>query len=431
MMKRTFFTLALTLIAFSAAGLTIVPAGPVSTEPVFVHVPTNCSTVIQGHNVERIDTTIIVTIHATFRICDPPLPGPDYIISLGTLPPGAYTVRVRYNNETPFAVETVLVRNNDTLPFVVHPFAVPTAGEPSIVITTPELECFGCPVRLFIGAFEVPGSRIQWTNDGIKVRLPNLPVTGLATVRLEIPNADYNETKHGAIYVFDRAQPADTDIFERILFPVLYDGGGLAGAHWVSEAAILNLAPWDIETYNDVDPIVCVAPPCSERIRANEYRPFNGQGFPYGATLLVPRADAEDLSFSLRARDTSRQEKGFGTAIPVVREKDMFSGTIALLDVPADPRFRLKLRAYAYENASLSAALRNGDGTFRHLQFAHVVPCGDRCETTPMYAELDLPSGAAGERVNVFVNSASTHLAWAFITVTNNETGEVTTVLPD
>jgi hypothetical protein len=54
------------------------------------------------------------------------------------------------------------------------------------------------------------------------------------------------------------------------------------------------------------------------------------------------------------------------------------------------------------------------------------------CASTPWYAEIDLPVRGDDERANLYVTPpAGAGLAWAFATVTNNETQQVTVVTPD
>ena len=49
----------------------------------------------------------------------------------------------------------------------------------------------------------------------------------------------------------------------------------------------------------------------------------------------------------------------------------------------------------------------------------------------PWYAEIDLPPGEANERVNVHLMFPLDTTAWAFATVTNNATQQVTIVTPN
>jgi hypothetical protein len=156
-------------------------------------------------------------------------------------------------------------------------------------------------------------------------------------------------------------------------------------------------------------------------------------------TLLVPRPEAPFLSFALRIRDVSRHAEGLGTQIPVVREKDLYHGTImTLLDVPIDPGHRVKVRIYALEpfdelhRAGRVVIFRQNNHVAEALVYRLTRNCaGSACAGEPYYAEVDLRPGAAGARVNVYIEPPLDATTWAFATVTNNATQQVTIVTPN
>jgi len=55
-------------------------------------------------------------------------------------------------------------------------------------------------------------------------------------------------------------------------------------------------------------------------------------------------------------RDLSRQAEAFGTEVPVVREKDWKRGSLSLLNVRSDPRFRITLRVYLEDETDVFGA---------------------------------------------------------------------------
>jgi len=97
---------------------------------------------------------------------------------------------------------------------------------------------------------------------------------------------------------------------------------------------------------------------------------------------------------------------------------DFTTGRIVLLGVPADPRFRLTLRIYSLAQTTGPV---NVEGLGRQL---FLIPGGDLHE--PSYAEVsDLP-----RTLNRVVLQSSGAPIWAFITVTNNDTQQITTITP-
>jgi hypothetical protein len=125
-----------------------------------------------------------------------------------------------------------------------------------------------------------------------------------------------------------------------------------------------------------------------------------------------------ELAANLRVADVSRSATSHGTEIPVVRRAGFTTGRIALLGVPADPRFRITLRIYSLAQSSDPV---NIDGFNRQV---FLTPGRDVFE--PSYAVVsDLPRTMR----RVVITSSPVPL-WAFITVTNNETQHITTITP-
>jgi hypothetical protein len=148
--------------------------------------------------------------------------------------------------------------------------------------------------------------------------------------------------------------------------------------------------------------------------------------------LYVPTARAEDFAVNLRVRDVSRNAMSHGTEIPVVRESG-FRNRIVLLGAPIDEHFRNTLRIYSAARVPVTVlvamggeehfvTLQPGENEFEpayavftdFLRPGEVVPSPDFVRIT-----IDsLPSGGV------------THPIWAFVSVTNNVTQEITTITP-
>lgn len=152
--------------------------------------------------------------------------------------------------------------------------------------------------------------------------------------------------------------------------------------------------------------------------------------------LLVPRPEADLLSFGLRVRDVSRQAEGFGSEIPVVRERNLITDRpIELLDVPLDPRYRVKVRIYALDpilvDNRVTITVRDPETrAVRSEQRLILTRDCQACPNLPSYAELDLPPGTRNERVLISIDGPAGAPSWAFATVTNNDTQQVTIVSP-
>ena len=109
-----------------------------------------------------------------------------------------------------------------------------------------------------------------------------------------------------------------------------------------------------------------------------------------------------------------------------------------LLDVPFDPRYRVKLRAYMFDDDNEAQHVRttvridtHGSSISRAFTLDLRRTCQPaQCAYTPLYGELDIPSGASGARANLYVRSQGL-LTWAFASVTNNTTQQVTIINAD
>jgi len=153
------------------------------------------------------------------------------------------------------------------------------------------------------------------------------------------------------------------------------------------------------------------------------------------------------LSFQLRSADVSRSASNAGTEVPVVRETEFRTATLHLLNVPADPRFRLTLRIYEMDQAQSDFAVRVYDqaattllgGTTVHLSMplAPDLPHLTPVPVAPGYAQIGdlstlLPAGAALPATLRFEIEPKTKDSafWSFISITNNDTQHVTLVTP-
>ena len=435
------FALLLILVAAlpltAQAPIQVLPPGPTTDTFVTLRLDVHCNPIV-SHTVVRTGTAIVVVATPRPGTCpSPPFPLP-YDVELGLLPSGQYTVQVNTPFE-PIATKTFIVRNAAPGPVDVRPFAVPTMPLGSRLRLAADMalcageDCSGVTVN--IGGVVVPGDRLQVSNDGSLFFTPPPHAPGLIDVSVTANGV--TRTTRNALYYYDPAAEPDPSVWERILFPVLFNSKGAHGSEWVSEAAVHNPGRWFVENFNRIDTLPCIDWGCTDLLSPNGFLSFGGSGYANGVALLVPRPEAEHVAFSLRVRDVARQAEGFGTEVPVVREADLYRDeTLTLLDVPLDPRYRTKLRLYAFGQAfSGFVALHKPEDGARVTAFS--VPMrqscsGLSCAWTPWYGEVDLPAGAANERVNVYTSPGGYGaMTWAFASITNNDTQQVTIVTPD
>lgn len=183
--------------------------------------------------------------------------------------------------------------------------------------------------------------------------------------------------------------------------------------------------------------------------------PFNEGNTP---TLILWRSRQNAIfdTMHLRIRDLNReQDASWGTELPIVRETDLRVREINLLDVPADPRFRVSLRIYTV--APFDTTTRFADYA---IEVRRIDPCCDTntrqqtvaisepaprgfavgtfVRTAPGYLELNdflasWPEVAGAKLVRITIralNDTRPPLFWAFASITHNSTQHVTLVTP-
>jgi hypothetical protein len=243
---------------------------------------------------------------------------------------------------------------------------------------------------------------------------------------------------------FAQANPG----FTRVLFPVaLYDDvRGAGGSIWRTSFSIVNVGS---EPAQLAVPHACIN--CQSGARALRPNvtysavPVPGRDGIPGSFLFIDEDQAESVRFGVNVRDVSRQADNLGVEIPVARERDFRSDRITLLRIPRDDRYRYHLRVYAFNDTQVtinvyeeSESIPNGESlpadlllgttsvslvnTARQFQFAY-----------PSFGQATSLPGIAGtsERpVRIDVVPAPGVRVWAFLTITNNVTQDVTVVSP-
>ena len=181
-----------------------------------------------------------------------------------------------------------------------------------------------------------------------------------------------------------------------------------------------------------------------------------------GAFMYV--SDPAAVTFSLRIRDVSRDSETWGTSIPVVPPWGAFTSTLHLIDVTVDSRFRSALRIYDFDSLGPDST----QVRVRIYDMCGLSPIDVHCSTTPLVdqtmslvprettttpsrpAMIMLPDLVAAfpvlSRVKPTILAGSDRPAavrieidpitaglrfWAFASVTNNATQQVTVIAPN
>ena len=235
--------------------------------------------------------------------------------------------------------------------------------------------------------------------------------------------------------------------FERVLVPIVLLSFGIPGAYgslWTTEIVGRNDADVPVVVQGWQHPSSCGGIPECPNYEVPAHASFTVYGggsldgaYP-GLFQFVSKPGNERVSFNLRVFDISRQSLTWGTEIPVVRERDVRTGTVALLNVPTDSRFRTMLRVYDFDGALNHTVLvrfyADQDVLAEtRLTLSHL---GEVTGEIPGYAQIGnftdtFPQLSAFPRLRVEITPISEGVRfWAFISVTNNETQHITTITP-
>jgi hypothetical protein len=240
------------------------------------------------------------------------------------------------------------------------------------------------------------------------------------------------------------ATAQDVATFERVLIPtIITEAPGGYGSLWSTELYVFNGAnqPANI-AYSYSCPYECSAAilfdPGDPRELPRLLAPPLEQP---GMLLYVERPYNEHFSYSLRAKDLSRQALTWGTEIPIIRENEVMTGRVELLNIPLDARFRQNIRFYdidARESSTVhvryfamegGALLAEQDITLLGQSRAGDIPL------FPGYAVVHNVASVLGlqgaDRVRAEITPVTQGLRfWAFASITNNETQHVTIITP-
>jgi hypothetical protein len=316
-----------------------------------------------------------------------------------------------------------------------------------------------CSVRVWFG--ELEGRVISASAARITAEAPGHPEGQTVNVRVRL--ADGTELVLPEALTFWSFPHAGKQNYMQYLVPVTaIDLPGSHGSLWTSQLVVHNASPHLAWLLPEAEcsvilpfPITC--PPEFFLFQPGETRAFPlGVDYRFGAFVYVPRPLKNEVDFQLRARDLSRENEGFGAEIPVV-PLDAFTSSpadsVRLFNVPVDSRYRATLRIYGGDALAIEARIEirsQSDGRLIERRFVTLLPGFQRSGApgsaefplTPSYLQLDPLSDivrASGEdRVLITVYYQLPLVGpppfrlpvWAFISITNNVTQEVTVVTP-
>ena len=229
--------------------------------------------------------------------------------------------------------------------------------------------------------------------------------------------------------------------WERVMIPVAVQNiAGNFNSLWTSEIAAYNAGPANIHMEDCIVQACTVPPNPQPPLAPNQarYIGFSNRMDAPAAILWVPVNEIGDLRLSARFRDLSRQDQSLGAELPIVRESQLRTGTLHILDIPTDPRYRVNLRVYDLDaRASNTITIRSLPMAGVETQSMGPIPIAITEEAVSEhygFAQVALDSIVSTSRfpkvrIEVTPSNPSTRL-WGFVTVTNNETQQTVVISP-
>lgn len=225
--------------------------------------------------------------------------------------------------------------------------------------------------------------------------------------------------------------PPQTVATTGVLVPMLADNlPGANGSVWSTDLWVGNTTDCPVVFFFSPCVVACCC------VETNTYAPQTmtlvnhlGQG---GRWFNLP-AD-KSLQFQVRFRDLSRAESSAGIDLPLIDEADFHERQLDLLGIPSDTRFRVTLRLYGITaGTTLRVEMLDSEGVVLQSQLVALAPPTELFDgSLPAFAQVTVPQRTAGSgsvRLRITAESQGARF-WAFASVTNNETSEVTLIVP-
>ncbi|HXI13365.1 MAG TPA: IPT/TIG domain-containing protein [Thermoanaerobaculia bacterium] len=337
----------------------------------------------------------------------------------------------------------------------VAPNSGPTTGGTEVTVIgvnlIPPCQILCPPLALTIEFGNTPAALTVVNSTTIKAVTP-AHQPGTVDIVLKNGPSMFATLRNGFTYV----AATETEDYETVLVPQAFSlTPGRFGSLWKSEFFVLNQSDRPVSVKGADSDIQPLGDECTRECSARDAIPARTAfdlplkrtppGAPPGVLLHVRKSVASSLHYSLRIRDLSRQADSAGTEIPVVREHEFRSGTVQLLNIPTDDKFRQTLRIYTpgSETGSdvrlliypMDSSVPIADATLR-LTRSNSEPCDSLFVCYPAYGGVaflteSYPAIKAVSAVRIELRAAFPNLKlWAFASITNNETQQVTTSTP-
>jgi hypothetical protein len=305
-----------------------------------------------------------------------------------------------------------------------------------------------CPVQVFVGGVAATVHQVTATTIAVEVNPPSSTSSENA-YDVEVRTATGNATLPNAFRFSDFAEPGPENYVTYVLPLTGGDTAGANGSLWRTEWLAYNAS-----STNHIHIVGPIFSPLSIPTPAGDVPPQTTMRLETlanteGAFVYVPAPLDDQLSMSLHVRDVSREAEGLGTDVPILRQSD-FKPLIKLIGVPTDERYRARLRIYGFtespQTVRVSIYRETADGSQQTplAQFnvdlngiIHIINDPFPFNVASIALDLLTPElRNAGSSLRVEIDNLGENISppppnvWAFVSITNNDTQQVTLVTP-
>jgi len=243
--------------------------------------------------------------------------------------------------------------------------------------------------------------------------------------------------------------------YDRLLLPVFFFGAGAHGSQWTTNVTVANNGTTDVEMQQAIFSDAACPTNCGcGLIRVIKARSAasvcNAFGSDAGLFIYAPKEARNALNWNVRIADASRSTETAGTEVALADQSEFRSDGIVLPAVLTGPKYRTAIRVYGVNDGDSAImniyALGNLSTPRAQLNINLVNPIrnivADPFPSRPAYLFIPdlaaaVPALASGgtwlieiiPHVPVDPGPPLTTM-WAFASITNNDTQQVTTVTP-
>ena len=316
-------------------------------------------------------------------------------VNLGVLPAGVYDVVATIPVDPPFVMASTKLVVRDATTFNIAPIAGLTSGGTHVVIRSKDpfdVE----PLHVLIGGVEVPFVR---RIDDRTIEVTTLPhAAGPADVVVQSVMGGVHTARAAFTFYDPNASTPDPYVFTQLLFPLDFAGKGAFGSDWTTET-------W-LETSD-----------------GKRKLPVTGSA----SGVVVPVLRSDTVVANSRIRDRSRAAANAGTEVPVVRETG-FADRLRLLNIPTGENMRALLRIWTTGEPVNSVFVNIDQIPTLVALTAPMTPAQNGLR----YGTFDLTPflNAANDHLDLSAGTTAGTRIWGMVSITNNDTQQVTIVSP-